>query len=204
MQITTWLVKCRRGGATSASRSGGGTFGRMKRFDPWAVLLGLGTLAAAAIASTGKAVDKIRPTKRGRLTFAGDSIAHGIATAWKTPPPPLDVSEVGSSAQAWVGSRWLAALAPHPVQIVMSIGSNDYSASAGLGSTIHELHDQAASAGVPVLWVIPPGPAARVVKAAVGNLPSVSSADLPMSPDGVHPTTAGYRLLAARVAGKLH
>lgn len=123
----------------------------------------------------------------------GDSIAVGTSMY----KPHCEVhAKVGINSSAW-NKRWLTSSISAD-EIIISLGSNDWSASV----TKHELTllRSHIAPGKRVIWYIPaikPNIRSVVESVALANGDGlIDLLSIPRGPDGIHPTGTGYRMLS--------
>ena len=121
----------------------------------------------------------------------GDSIAVG--TGWAKPHCEVH-AKVGINSSNW-NRTWLTNLSAN--KVIISLGANDWSPI----TTSHELtrlreHITAKR----VIWLIPPNnPSIRNVVMSIAKANGDGTIDLlsiPRGPDHIHPTGAGYHMIA--------
>lgn len=125
--------------------------------------------------------------------LVGDSIAVGVA---QQRPECAVMAKVGISTKAW-NRRYLSVL-PTAQTTVISLGVND----APNAPTAWELRELRMRIVGRVVWILPSQakqPAARWAALWYARWYGDTVLELPagrVAPDGVHPTGAGYRILA--------
>jgi lysophospholipase L1-like esterase len=172
-------------------------------------------LALAGIAATDSPTKhaSIWPKPPARFLLLGDSLALGL-------DGPLR-SELGRFVWARTHARVGATLADFrdvepildetkPSIVLVSLGTNDAAAQSGdyrarFAARVVDWVHAVQSTGARVVWLIPPempfdtDPIIDAIKRS-GAAYLMAPSDLPRQPDKIHPTPAGYRAWAHRVA----
>ena len=127
--------------------------------------------------------------------IVGDSIAMGIGMYDQH---CATKAQTGISSIAW-NHHWLVQNIDSD-HVIISLGSNDWSASV-TGHELNYLRDHITAARI--TWIIPAiKPAIRTVVETIANAHGDGKIDLlgiPLSPDHVHPTGAGYAMIVKQL-----
>ena len=149
-----------------------------------------------------------------RIIVIGDSFINGMGPHFKALAddenlPLIAMGINGSRLDQWVASPWLIEhlRSFQPTHVLVSLGGNDsYTlfTPEEVGARAARLVDLIESSGADVIWIgVPPMPPMRdgkpfneeTILAVKDEAPyyfDSSTLDIPRSPDGLHPTAAGY------------
>lgn len=171
--------------------------------------LALGTLLGLALASR-------RTPRPRRIALIGDSLAVGLgpaleALAARDLVPFRYHGAVGTTPKQWATgapacgacTRWLAGFAPTDTLVVL--GTNDLGAEPD-PSWYEGVREEVLRTGSACTWVQPPEMPAHSLAAVRATINAtgcavIPAARVPMGPDGVHPTPAGFQQWAWKIWG---
>lgn len=181
------------------------------------VLLGTGKKTApAAPPAKQPPVWPPCPPEGTRLLLVGDSLSVGLAPRLKAAAQGCGThfdadDRGGTNIAGW--SKWIVGdLAKYqPTAVLVSVGGNDFyrEDTQKLRSQIDEFVAAVRGSGARLLYISPPAFTALTDKAGVRQMWAQTWAqapqfdmflteqiDIPLSGDGIHPTGAGYDMLA--------
>lgn len=148
----------------------------------------------------------------GPYAVIGDSLAVGLAGPLKKELAPAEVTGwgVGGSIAAMWTMQVDGVLATKPSTVIVSLGTNDAVSPDALSkfpARIQTIVDKIRAAGVkPVLLATPaqlPNQQAVIAAMAKTGALVLAPSPLPMQPDKIHPTPAGYAQWASEIAGAI-
>lgn len=177
----------------------------------------LAILAAGAAAlfiasrSRARAADRRTPAAASRIALIGDSLAVGLGPLLGKLAQADGVvfqheGHVGTRARQWATHAaacghcgdWLDSM--RPTLALVSLGTNDVASSMTAEAPFYaQIRDRIRALGASVLWLAPP----RIERAGLVAVRKVIDGlgvttfhtellTIPLGPDGIHPTAAGY------------
>lgn len=173
-----------------------------------------GVLVAGGVGLVRVLTHRPRLDSESKILVIGDSFANGMAPHFQALAseeglPLMGGAINGTRIDQWLNSAWLQEkLATfEPTHVFISLGGNDaYSqlSPEDVGENTAELVELVQASGAHPIWIgVPPMPAVHLgnpinpetlmtVKRAAPFYFDASDLDIPRSPDGLHPTAAGY------------
>lgn len=167
-----------------------------------ALAAGVGVVSILSRPAEGVGAVERRPSAGKRVLLVGDSLAVGLGPPLKRLASDRGVGvaydgKPGTSVADWASLPTIEKDLKRDrfdLVLVCVAGSPEASASA-LQRDMIAVVRKASAAGAKVVWVQPPGAPqpAHAASAALGvPVFPTSALDVPLGPDGVHPTAIGY------------
>jgi lysophospholipase L1-like esterase len=172
-------------------------------------LLG-GLLVAGGVGLVAVATRRPKVTEKSRVLLFGDSMAVGLDPQLRQLATEAGVLAydghgiVGTRLDEWAKSPWLDQELEtfQPTIILVSLGTNDEALGEGAAARqepyLDELLDKLAASGAEIVWIGPPAlpfPREGVSDMIRHKAPYYFASEglsIPRSPDGLHPSAAGY------------